>query len=602
MSDFFLDLRKLHRRPASFASERLRHFADLQSFEFEGGCFSLAVTRCDDPGLWSPYRVPQSPVTVALVGRIAMEPDEWEKARSVEGSGGLACKAIWRRYSESGRNGLTGFNGNFSIVIVDESIGEVFVITDRCGAAPVFTFADTAGVVLSSHPDLLAASSDQSSKLDEVSLAEFLSTGKVSFPNSYYSTIKALEAGTVYSIAFDTPMRISGKKYFQFQYVPASGASEEEIAVELADAFRNSVRRRTLPLFGLTAVALSGGLDSRTILAGCPVGGNVKSFCFYDEENFELSIAKRIARTLGVEMIPFRRDFEHYGGSAEMAIRIYGGMGSFANNHFLGFRSQLAELGADNILTGFYCDYLFKGLAQNLKKNRYLRTEALGGFSLPTYRPMFWFETKAGMRARARMEDCFPHEFRQYATDKDRLEIESRRIFPLAYEPDNAEATVPQRVMPWFLPIVDNQIIDVYLRIPPRMKPNASVYSKMVAIVTGPEVTGIPDANTGSPVDASLFRQCLSRNAQSIRERIRRRLSPRIATSDSWPNWNYYAAHSKKLEELWLRKTPGVEEMFSSLLGFDPFEKPIQQWAESRLELFLRLLTLKVWLEVRIAS
>lgn len=49
--------------------------------------------------------------------------------------------------------------------------------------------------------------------------------------------------------------------------------SEHELAESLAGAFRGAVRRRTLPLFGRTAIGMSGGLDSLGHRLGRAAGG-----------------------------------------------------------------------------------------------------------------------------------------------------------------------------------------------------------------------------------------------------------------------------------------------------------------------------------------
>jgi hypothetical protein len=70
-----------------------------------------------------------------------------------------------------------------------------------------------------------------------------------------------------------------------------------------------------------------------------------------------------------------------------------------------------------------------------------------------------------------------------------------------------------------------------------------------------------------------------------------------IATRGSWPNWNYYISQSKMVEDLWSRRQSLSRELFNDLLGYDPFKRSLPEWGNNNVELFVRLMTLKLWLE-----
>lgn len=603
MGDFYLDLRAAEERCVAFAADSLRHFADLEVVSFEEPRYSLVVTRCDDLELWGPYRSPEHGVTVALAGRVALEAAEWAAARQVPGPGGLACKAVCRLYREQGRAALQRLNGSFTIILHDAGRGELLVVTDRCGAAPAFQAAESGRQpVFSSHPDLLAAALNASEDLDLTSLTEFLSSGKVSFPYTYYRPVRSLPHATVVTVnlAGDGPPVVGQQRYFEFAYQPRNEDSAAGLAAELGHGFQAAMRRRTLPLLGRPVVALSGGLDSRTILRSIPAGPPVTTICFFDQENAEAGIARRIAAASGATFVPLERKFEHYGDSAAAGVRISGGMASLASNHFLGFRDRLRELEAGSLLTGCYCDYLFKGLALNRRVHPLWRTERLAPFGPEWYRPYFPATgTSAGALAE-RWDEIYPPPLRAPADDAAYFQLEVRRMFPLAYEPDHTQRMIPQRVMPWYVPVVDQELIDVYLRLPVRLKLNATLFARMVEGVCGPEVAAIPDSNTWAPVNASRPRVLFELYRRALLGRLQARVKPSMATTGSWPNWSFYVAHSQVLRRLWSPTEATPRGLLTQLAGFDPFAQPPEYWLGGRLELFLRLLTLKIWLEVRI--
>lgn len=601
MGDFILDFRKKEYATASRAVRLLKYYDDIYVNILDYKNFTLILSRPDDPRLWAPYKSIDGNIVIALAGRIALDEKDWIGAKDCMGEGGLACKAIYQMYKESGIKMLQGLNGSFSVFLYDKSIEKLYIITDRCGMFPCFKAEKGPyDPVFASHPDILAETCGANHDFDVTSLAEFLISGKVSFPFTYYQGIRAINYGTIHIIDVkgDRSIHESSRKYFEFNYNLDTQVSEWELALELGAAFKKAVKRRTLSLFGQTVISLSGGLDSRTLLCCADNKNEIQAMCFFDEENLEFRLARDIAKEAGVKLIPLKRSFEHYGESAEMGVRISGGMGDFGSNHYLGFRGAFLRTGITNLITGFYCDYLFKALVLNKKVNKVLRRETLTGFRYQNYMPLFWFETRYSDEVRSRMDQTFPDDLKNDASDLGLLRIEQRRLFPLCYEPDNQETTIPQRVVGWYLPTIDNDIIDIYLKIPPRYKLNTSMYSKMVEIVCGKSLSRIPNINTGARVNASWLELVYWGYMKALKKRLTSKKSS-IVTEESWPNWRYYIDNSKLIESLWHRKNDEAEDIFIKVTGRDPYDKHIHDYKGKELKLFLRLATLKIWLDQR---
>jgi asparagine synthase (glutamine-hydrolysing) len=602
MSDFVIDFRKSQFRSATSAVNLLKYYDDIKISIIDRKRFTLILSRADDLAVWGPYETLDKKVLVGLGGRIALDGKKWEDVKDYPGKGGLACKAICQMYLEDGINRLGSLNGSFVVLVYDASIEKLYIITDRCGMFPCFrTETDPSQFVFSSHPDILAATCGLKNDIDLTSMAEFLISGKVSFPFTYYKKIMALDYGTIHTIDVreDSAIYESARKYFTFNYSIDTHVSEWELAEELGEAFKRAINRRTLSLFGQTAISLSGGLDSRAILCSAENRDEIKAFCFFDEENLEFRLARDIAREAGVNFIPFRRSFDYYGDNAEMGVRISAGMGDFGSNHYLGFRDALSNAGITNLIAGFYCDYLFKALALNKKKNKFLQKERFTSFQYQNYMPLFWFKTRFAEEVRARFEEKFPDDVKNDSSDIGLLRIEQKRLFPLCYEPDNQETIVAQRVLGWYLPTVDNDIIDVYLKIPPQYKLNVSLYSKMVQIQCGDRISAITNINTGTRVNAPQISIAL----HGLRMALKRRLKSRrktIATDESWPDWDYYVPHSNKIKTLWAQKDEVVENLFHEIMGKDSYEERMNGYEGPRLKLFLRVLTLKLWFEQKV--
>jgi asparagine synthase (glutamine-hydrolysing) len=600
MGDFLLALGTADDRALGQSTEFLRFYPDMRVDRFAYPEFSLLATSADDPQLWAPFVSPDNSLLVALCGRVALDQKQWHSASQIAGQGGLACKFISRAYFASGIAGLETLSGNFVIALFDRSVRKLFLVTDRWGLLPAFR-CDAAGRLLyGSHPDALADLAGESRNWDLTSFAEFILTGKLSAPFTYYRKIKAVPHASTTTLTFseNAPATEQARSYFQFQPQPQPAEKMDEVAEQFAAAFQQAVAKRTLPLLGKTAIALSGGLDSRTVLCAAPDRQALLTFSCYDQENLEFRIARSIAQAAGAEFIPLKRPFDYYGDHAALGVRISAGMGCIASNHFLGFRPQLRDLGIQNLLTGCYCDYLFKGLALNKRVNPWTTRERLNGFDFSYYFGHSRSPTPLGAKVQRRLEDIFPAALRRYDTEAVVQTVEQRRMFPLAYEEDNAERTIPQRVMGWYVPIADNDLMDVIQNMSCAMKLNRSLFAKTVGRICGDTIASIPDANTGVPVSASVLREACSAHLQRAGSLLRK-FKPSPATNSSWLNWGYYARHSKVVQSLWSAPNPDALDIFRRVLGNDAYSLDTSAYEGRRLGLFMQLFTLKLWFDQR---
>ncbi len=604
MGDFLLDIRPRGQRTTGRDLEGLGRATgnSVHLYEFEK--FSLGLVSVDRDKEWGPFRTTSGSLFVAVCGRVTFDESQWQ-APGISGTGGRACRIVASLYSDDGPKALRHLNGNFALFLWDRSAEKLYFANDRCGLMPCFGYAPNASdpVLLSSHPDVLATIADVSKKWDAVSLSQFICTGRLTHPYTYYQSIRGFDYGVVAYVDFNGPSPEWKREWrFRWKFSLDKEASREDLAQLLAGAFRTSVSRRSHRAVGPVGVSLSGGLDSRAVLSCIPDRSYTRAFCFFDNRNVEFSLAAEIAKASGVDLVPLQRAREHYGMNAKNGVRLSGGMGDFGSNHYLGFASELRKLGFGTLLTGFYCDYFFKGLLLDKLENKFLRLNSPGPFGLETYMPHFWFGSKHEEAIRDRLEALYPIKMRGLETDEARLDLERRRLFPLCYEPDNQETLIPQRVLPFHLPVVDNAIVDVYLRLPPRFKLNVSVYARMVEIVCGPKVSAITNINTGTRVNAPYFHVLIQRNLTAIR-RFAGRARKTIVSDESWPNWHHYISSSPKIAEMWFQPSEAAIATLGPIVGEGRLtESPDDYVRSGRIKLFLRLLTAKLWIELQCAK
>ncbi len=601
MSDFFLDFRDRSKRDILKVCNNMKYYNDMTISKLETEKYSIIISRADSLEIWGPYTSPDQSISVFLTGRIAMDRAQWEKAADVPGVGGLACKAIYQMYQDEKVKCFSKLNGNFVVIISDHKLSKCFICIDRCGMVMCFASGMQNGkIVLSSNPDLIASTISGESNLDLTSMSEFLVTGRVSFPHTYYKDIKALDYGSIHTIDFNKiiPQYEPIIKYYSFHF-NIDRTSEMDLAKQLGNSFNKALEKRTAPMFGKTAISLSGGLDSRAILCSIDDRINIKTFCFFDEENLEYATAKSIAEESGVEFIPLRRDFDYYGNSMQMGAKISGGMSNLNNNHFLGFRDRFKKHGIDNIIAGFYCDYLFKGLVLDHEIDKLTMLEKIGNFRYQNYMQHFWVDTQYKDQIMERLINMFPLELQNDKSDQAKLEIAHRRAFPFYYEPDSCETTIPQRVLGWYLPIVDNDILCIYQKIPPYFKLNASLFSKMAYMQCGKNISNIINTNTNAKINAAKLQIVFQKYKQRLKSKLKSTYNYKLATQGSWPNRQYYFINSPKIKSLYERRiNTDVDNIFWQISGNRLSE--LSDFHLTNPTLLYRILTLKLWLEERV--
>lgn len=600
MGDFFLDCREAGARRSAAAIKFLRFCPDLAVTMIEESEFLLVHTSADDAGVWGPAWSAERDVLVVSTGRIALDALDWEAASRLPGDGGMACRHVVSVYRQGGVEAVGRLDGHFTMVIFDRGAKCIHVVTDQWGLAPCFEHEADGVPVMSSHADVLADATGESTALDTTSLAEFVLTARVSAPFCHYTRLRALPVATVRTIDFraGTAHRRPARATCEFRSDPRPPEELESVAEELAEALKSAAARRSLPLFGRTAVALSGGLDSRTLLCATGRASEVVAFCCHDVENDEFQIARSIAAAAGAEFVPLRRSPEYYGETAALGVRISGGLGSLASNHFLGFRDALKSLGTGSLLTGCYWDYLFKGLGYNKRVNKWTTMESPGEFDFSFYARHGRSATPLAGRVRERLEEQFPPDLRRDRSEAGLTEIERRRIFPLFYEEDSTARSVPQRVMPWYIPFADTAVQSARLKLGTAMKLNRRAMIQATRRVCGPVIAGIPDANTGVAIGAPVWREAVSAHSRRLRSRLMKFRSRR-ATASSWLNWSYYIRHSAPLRALWDAPDPRADAVFDEILGPDGWQRDPASYSGFGVNMYLRLLTLKTWLGQR---
>lgn len=260
------------------------------------------------------------------------------------------CLRVYERYGEAGFRRL---NGSYCFAIVDERHHEYLLVSDRLGSRPLFYGIDSERTLhFGSQVSCVLQAPGISRQLDTAAVLEFCANQRVFGDKTYHEGVKTLPPGS--SLRFRDG-RAQTSEYWALNYSPEQ-ASLDEHAERLAVTVKRAVRRLSAR-GGRLGILLSGGLDARMMAAAADV--DTICFTFGDYENFETSVARRIAQARGFEFRFLQRPPDQYADMLDLAVEIGSGMHPFNHAHALGLIGSI-EPECDVLTHGYGTEILFR--------------------------------------------------------------------------------------------------------------------------------------------------------------------------------------------------------------------------------------------------
>jgi len=276
-------------------------------------------------------------------------------------------EVIIHLYEEQGEEFLTSLRGMFAFAIWDERKRILLLARDRLGKKPLF-YSIIPGKKLLFGSEIKAILQDPDVKraLNVEALDAYLSLLYVPTPMTMFQGIQKLPAGHLLTCSQE---KVVIKEFWDLHYEPTISPREEDLAEELEEIFRESVRIRLRSDVPIGAF-LSGGVDSSSVVAvmadlldrpvvTCAVG-------FQEEEHNELPYAREVAESFACvhhehlihpdveDLVPrLVRFFDEPFGDSSAVPTYY--VSQMARQHVT---VALSGDGGDEILAGYSRHYL----------------------------------------------------------------------------------------------------------------------------------------------------------------------------------------------------------------------------------------------------
>jgi asparagine synthetase B (glutamine-hydrolysing) len=365
MNDFLVQFRRhgdprpgeLHRLAALLRNRPAVSAHPVLTFDFPWGSVALQPPLARG---YAPVNDVAAGTLLAAVGRPRFMGVEHEQ----RGNDGF-CELVGEKLRTAGPRAVSdALTGMFALLECGPS--GVRVLTDPMAFMPVYVGHDPSGRVaaVGTHLDSVAELAGRRTDFDPVSLADLLVSQYVTFPYTTRRGVLQLDPASLTEVRTDRgdvrPRDVHTEAFWQprepaARDVPSARELEAELESTLRAAAEDVVRGASR-----TALTLSGGLDSRLVLASLTGERLAGAITYATRENRELDVARRVAEAAGVPHHVAWRCEEFY---AELMPRAVALLGTELRGECHGF--CIADNGLDEafdlIVGGFLSDTLFKG-------------------------------------------------------------------------------------------------------------------------------------------------------------------------------------------------------------------------------------------------
>lgn len=239
---------------------------------------------------------------------------------------------------------LLNTDGEFLVATIDKQTGTLALVNDLLGRLPVYQHRTDDGVVVAREPGFVL-DSGAAAEFDRLGLGQTLLFGYTLGERTLWEGVRRLPPATQLLVDRDGEVTARSHHVFDFGEKRHRNKSPERNARTLVSLFRDACRRRT-EVWDRTVLSLSGGLDSRAVLAGLrsdDVPFSAATFARADgSTDAELRIAEQIAETTGIDWEPYRLDSDRTSDMAKL-LELKEGLNPVTMGFILEFFDRLRE-------------------------------------------------------------------------------------------------------------------------------------------------------------------------------------------------------------------------------------------------------------------
>lgn len=463
---------------------------------------------------------------VVMAGEI-YDYEEQRRALEAEGytfGGRSQAELLLHGFEFKGMEFFSQLHGSFAAAIWDSPKRQLVLVNDRFGLKPLYYAQGPGRFLIASEIMPLLVDPQVPRHLNLRAVAQFFTYGQMLGDDTLLETVQLLPAaGWLTYDAREDRVRLDNYWRPQTRLLPPS-TSRAEALDRLDEAFKIAVERQTAGP-GQLGLSLSGGLDSRTILAAMGErGAMITAVSVGVEGSIDHRAAKHLAAIAGCRYHACFLDTQFLSQFEKHMRR----MVHLTDGHYLSQCIVMPtlpvyrELGIEVLLRGHAGELLHMEKAYSFSLDRqawaihdevtleewlfrHLQTYMLDRVSGPLFAPPY----------QAHVEGLARDSLRSCLRESAAIEPPLQRIWHLFLSQRlRRETTLSMRkfgsLVETRLPYLDNELIDLLLSIPPEWKIGDTIQRHIIKRGL-PAFLDVVNANTGAPMGASRFRRWLGK-------------------------------------------------------------------------------------------
>ncbi len=492
--------------------------------------------------------------------------------------GPLVPRQVLTLYEKFGDQLWSSLSGAFIILIWDKVDRKLLIVNDPLGLEPIAVLKLPGRLLFASEVKALLQVRGFERELDWGAVANYFLLGKLLGSQTFFQDITLLPPASCLSYDGES---WSVRKYWTFPYPQNYARSpRHRYDDQIYSAIREAVRRSLLSneRYG---VALSGGLDSRWMLACiAELGADVQACTYSQKVSDDLQIAQEVVLRIGVThtCLPIPEDY--LARQMEEIVYISDGMFNALHAHVFPFVRELADQ-VDVLISGFSGDLVFgsRVFRGMLSKNRSAKEHAIEfiwegslGYGLPYDLMQELFGEKAIARLREMAKQSLIDSFADCTSDYAANLMECQFFYNELRRHTYVTELIKAPFVESRYPFTDGQVLETALGLSPWLRFHEQAYSRAFS-AHFPDLASIIWEKTLLPVSTpfvlSLLDYYLRKLTQSVGRKFPRlgvKTQQRYASYGVWMRgplraYVYESLLGSQSNQLGVFQRPGIEKI-----------------------------------------
>lgn len=265
-------------------------------------------------------------------------------------------KEIVINFNSGNEEFIHEINGSFNLIIYNYKNNDLKIINDRFSTRPLYYFINKNIFIFSNRMSEVLKCIPSPPKLNQSAVIEFFQLQMVFNEKTFVQNISALKRASFNSV---TSNNLRSKNYWKFSQNIDLNYNHKEYVKKLSELMKEIINFKTKEdkKYG---ILLSGGLDSRAILAADRNNKISEIYTLGDSYNIECEISEAIAKLKDKNFHFIQRDIDHYYNILAKSVEIGDGMYNYLNGHFIGHLDDINKE-VDVIFNGSLIEQFWQG-------------------------------------------------------------------------------------------------------------------------------------------------------------------------------------------------------------------------------------------------